>query len=221
MITEYSAVNLTEAKAAPKWDALPEGPAVDKAVAGMRARGFDVVLVEDAAGALDAVKSLIPDGAEVMNGSSTTLNEIGFGDLLKSGKHKWRNLHEAILAEKDPVRQGVLRRQSVAADYYVAGINAITQDGELIAADASGSRVGAFPFGAGHLVIVSGINKIVPSREDAFKRLDEYVFPLEDARAKRAYGAGSSINKIVILAREPAWNKGRTTIVLVKSRLGY
>ena len=50
---------------------------------------------------LAKIKELIPEGASVMNGSSTTLNEIGYIDYLKSGEHPWNNLHEKILAEKD------------------------------------------------------------------------------------------------------------------------
>ncbi len=220
MIVEHSAVNLTEAKVDSKWSKLPGDSVVEGTVSALGARGFNVVVAKDAAEALAAVRKIIPKDAEVMNGSSTTLNEIGFGELLKSGGHGWRNLHEGILAEKDAGKQAELRRKAVTADYFVSGVNALTQDGEMVAADASGSRVGAFLFAANHLVLVAGTNKIVPSLDDAFARLREYVFPLEDARAKRVYGMGSSISKIVVLAAEP-YNKGRVTVVLVREKLGY
>jgi len=51
-----------------------------------------------------------------MNGSSTTLTEIGFVDYLKEGIHGWDNVHEDILNEKDPAKQAQLRKESVLAD---------------------------------------------------------------------------------------------------------
>jgi hypothetical protein len=75
---------------------------------------------------------------------------------------------------------------------FLGSVNAITQAGELVACDASGSRVGAYPFAAKKLVLVAGIQKIVPTLEDAIKRIREYVYPLEDKRAMKAYGMHSS-----------------------------
>jgi hypothetical protein len=79
--------------------------------------------------------------------------------------------------------------------------------------------VGAWPFAAGHLILVVGINKIVPTLEDALDRIRTCAFPLENARAKKAYGTPSVIGKCVILAHEK--NEGRITLVLVKEALGY
>ncbi|MDZ4299558.1 MAG: LUD domain-containing protein, partial [Candidatus Sungbacteria bacterium] len=62
-------------------------------------RGVQAVVGGNRAEALEKVKSLIPKGASVMNGSSRTLEEIGFINYLKSGSHGWKNLHEEILAE--------------------------------------------------------------------------------------------------------------------------
>lgn len=211
---------LKEVKAdAEKWSGVPSEGDVGETVAALQSHGFNVIVVDNKMQALDAVKKLIPANAEVMNGSSTTLIEIGFVDLLSSGNHEWKNLHTSILAEKDPAKQGDMRRKADAAEYFVASVNAISKTGELIAADASGSRVGAFPFTAKNLVIVAGVNKIVPTMEAGLQRLREYAYPLEDARAKKVYGMNSRIGKIVILANEMF--KGRTTLVLVKEKLGY
>ena len=63
--------------------------------------------------ALTEILKDIPDGSKVMNGSSTTLIQIGFSDLLKSGNHKWKNLHEDILKEPDYAKQSDLRRKAL------------------------------------------------------------------------------------------------------------
>jgi len=88
-----------------------------------------------------------------------------------------------------------------------------------VACDKTGSRVGAWPYAAGHLIIISGVNKIVPSLDDALRRIREYVYPLENVRSSKAYGVPSRIGKCVILANEDT--PGRTTLILVKEVLGY
>ena len=128
-------------------------------------------------------------------------------------------MHDVITAENNDDKRTELRRKSVASEYFVSSANALSQSGEIVACDATGSRVGAWPFAAGHLILVVGINKIVPSLEDALNRVRQYAYPLENARAKRAYGTPSIIGKCVILSHEK--NEGRIILILVKEALGY
>ncbi len=73
---------------------------IKKTIASLESRGIKAMVVNNRAEALEQIKLLIPKGASVMNGSSRTLEEIGFIDFLKSGRHGWQNLHEEILEEK-------------------------------------------------------------------------------------------------------------------------
>ncbi len=191
---------------------------IKETVKNLETRGIRVVLVDSKKQALDEVLRVIPKGSEVMNGSSTTLNEIGFTDFLKKQKD-FKNLHKKVLKEKDYAKASELRRKYTTAEYFLGSVNAIAQTGELVACDASGSRVGAYLFSAQHLVLVAGINKIVPDLESAIKRVKEYVFPLEDARAQQAYGMHSTLAKWVIIEKEFVPN--RITLVLVKEKLGF
>jgi L-lactate utilization protein LutB len=220
-VTQYSATNLIpHAGVDPeKWNALPLPGVVDRTVKAIENRGIHVIPAENGDGALAVLRALIPPGAEVMNGSSTTLAEIGYDDLIAGGKSGWKNVHHRITAEDDGAKRAELRRKSVTADYFISGANAIAETGEIVACDASGSRVGAWPFAAGHLVIVAGTNKIVPTLDDALHRVWEYAYRLEDARAKKAYGISSVIGKCVILAHE--MNRGRITLILIREALGY
>ncbi len=202
-----------------KWDSIPSEKEIQETIKNVQDRGITVHLVKNRKEALEKIKQLIPQGSEVMNGSSTTLIEIGFVDYLKEGNHGWNNLHESILNEKDPKKQSDLRRKVDTSEYFLASVNAIAKTGELVAADASGSRVGAFPFTAKNLIIVAGINKIVHNLDEALQRLREFAFLLENERAKEAYGMGSMIGKIVIMNKEMF--KGRTTLILVKEKLGF
>lgn len=105
--------------------------AIEKAVTALKERGTEAVMVENRGEALEKVKALIPPGASVMNGSSRTLEEIGFVEHLKSGRHGWKNLHEDVLAEKDSARQAILRKQAVLSDYYVGSVHAIARNGAM------------------------------------------------------------------------------------------
>lgn len=202
------------------YETLPPKETIEKTAVAIRKRGVEVLIVNDRKEALEKVKDLIPGGQTVMNGSSTTLDEIGFTEYLKSGNHKWQNLHEPILKEQDQQKSMFMRRQALLADYFLGSVNAIAQTGELVAADASGSRVGAYPFAAGHVILVAGAQKTVPTLEDAIKRVREYVLPLESERAKKAYGMpGSLVGKVFILEKEMF--PQRTYLVLVKEKLGY
>jgi hypothetical protein len=220
-LSQYSAANLTgEAGVdAGRWNRLPPEEEVARAADAIGKRGIRVIRARNRGEALELLVRLIPRGAEVMNGSSTTLIEIGYEALLRSAKAGWTDLHEGITAEKDDRRRAELRRRSVTAEYFLSGVNAIAQTGELVACDQSGSRVGAWPFAAGRLILVSGTNKIVPTLDDALRRVREYAFPLENARALRAYGTPSMIGKCVIFANEKA--EGRVTLILVGESLGY
>ena len=220
-LTPYSAANLfAEAQIdAEKWNQRPSDHEVALAVENIRRRGIAVILARNGKIALEMLKDLIPAGAEVMNGSSTTLVEIGYEAYVNSDKSRWKDLHRAIVAENDENKRRDLRRKSITADYFISGVNAIAQSGEIVACDRSGSRVGAWPYAAAHLIIVSGTNKIVPTLDDALRRVWEFAYPLENVRAKRAYGAPSQIGKCVILANEEI--VGRMTLILIDESLGY
>jgi hypothetical protein len=200
-------------------DDHPDEETIATTVENLQAHGFEVVRADSPEVALDELRSRIPDGASVMNGHSTTLEEIGFVDVLDSGDHDWENLHEWVGEADDDAERASRRRQSQTADYFLGSVNAIAASGELVAADASGSRVGAYPFAAGNVLLVSGVNKIVPDLDAAFDRLESVAFPLENARAQDAYGQGSAIAKQLVFRRE--LDDGRTTVVLIDDDLGY
>jgi len=203
------------------YDTMPKTDVIKKTEKILTENGFLPETVATKAGALERIKELIPAGASVMNGASRTLEEIGFIDYLKEAKHGWYNLHEAILAEKDPAKQAVLRKQSVLSDYYLGSVHALTEKGELVIASNSGSQLPHLVFTSPNIILVIGMQKITPDLETALKRLKEYVLPLEDARMKSVGMGGSFISKLLIVNREPAFAKRKVHIILVEEKLGF
>jgi len=220
-VTQYSAVNLiADAKVdTDRWSRIPDEATIDRTRRAIEARKIRVVRAATADAARQALLDLIPEGAEVMNGSSTTLNEIGYEQLLKENPKRWRDYHAAVTAESDEEKRNTLRRKAVTADWFLSGVQAIAATGEIVGCDKTGSRVGAWPYGAGHLVLVSGANKIVSTLDDALARCWEYALPVEQQRAKRVYGTSSEIGNIVILEKE--MDPDRVTLILVDESLGY
>ncbi len=203
-----------------KYDTLASKSAIKKVLDAVKQRGITPELVDTKEDALRRLQGLMPSGAEVMTGSSTTLNQIGFTDLLKSGKHTWKNWKDIILSEKDGAKQIELRRKSVLSEYFLGSVHAIAQTGEMVIASASGSQLPSYVFTSNNVIWVVGTQKIVPALPEAIKRVREYVFPLEDARMKKEGAAGSTIGKLLIFEKEinPA---RKLTLLLVNEKLGF
>lgn len=194
---------------------------LQKTMTALKDRGHLPELVGTRAEALQKIKDLIPQGASVMNGSSRTLEEVGFVEYLKDGAHGWNNLHEAILAEKDPAKQAALRQQSVLSDYYLGSVHAVAETGEMLIASNTGSQLPHVVFTSQNLIFVVGAQKIAPTLADAFTRLEKHVVPLEDERLMKAYGAHTYPSKILVFNKEQPF-LGRTShIIFVNEKLGF
>jgi hypothetical protein len=194
---------------------------IEKTKKSLEAKSHKVTVVNTASEAVALLKNQIPEGATVYNAGSTTLSEIGFLDVLKT-ETKWKNLHAEILAEKDQAKAGELRRVAMGADYFLSSVSALSEEGDLVVADASGTRVGGFAFSAKNVLVVTGSNKIVPTHDDAVARTKEYVFPIESARARKAYGLpGSMLNFVLSINSGSPFAPGRIHIVIVKEALGF
>lgn len=203
------------------YDTLANAETVKRTIDALSQRGVSATLLGNRAEALEKIKSLIPKGASVMNGSSRTLEEIGFVDYLKAGKHGWKNLHEDILAEKDKVKQALLRKQSVLSDFYLGSVHAVSETGECVIASNSGSQLPHIVYTSPNLIFVVGAQKIMPTLDAALKRVREYVLPLEDKRMKDAGYGGSAISKLLIFEREPAFMGRKVEMLLVNEKLGF
>lgn len=149
--------------------------------------------------------------------------QIGFVDLLKAGnKGKWKNAHGKALAESggDMGKLIPLLRAAAGSDYVVSTVDAITESGEFVVADGSSTRVAAF-VSAPHVIVVVGANKLVRDLDAAKERLHNYVYPLESARVRKAYGwpAAMLSNEMVVSTNSATPN--RIHFIVVKEMLGF
>jgi hypothetical protein len=201
-----------------RFGTMADEASVERMIAALEANGIRVLRAVHAADAKRIVLGLIPDGSEVYHGASESLAISGITDEIeKSGRYE--PVRPRIWSMDRKTQADEIRRVSAAPDVMLGSVHAVTETGALMAASMSGSQLGPYASGAGRIILVVGTQKIVSDLEEGLRRIDEYAFPLEDARAQAAYGIHSGVNKVLIINREIT--PGRITVVLVDEVLGF
>jgi hypothetical protein len=200
-----------------RFTALPDDQTLADTVVALEEHGFSVDVVDGLDAARVAVLARIPKDSSVMTNTSVTLEETGIADAINNGgpydsaRNKLNELDFATqLAEMKAIGGQV--------DYSVGSVHAVTHDGALFVASASGSQLASFAWGAANVIFVIGAQKLVPTVEAARERIYEHSLKLEDARAVAAYGMNSYVGKILELHQE---QPGRIHIVLIRQVVGF
>jgi hypothetical protein len=191
---------------------------VKRTAAALEANGITVFRAEDASAAREIVLGLIPDGSQVHHGASQSLEVTGIVNEIDSSG-RFDPIRPRIWSMDRATQGDEIRRLSAAPDVMLGSVHAVTEAGSLVTASMGGSQLGPYSAGARRVILLVGTQKIVADLEEGLRRIEEYAFPLEDARAQAAYGIHSGVNKILIINREVA--PGRITVVLVDEVLGF
>ena len=193
------------------------GDQIERVAAALRSHKIEVIVVETGEQARQAVLQLVPEGAEVHSGKSKTLEEVGlYRELVESGRYD--AIRPRIFAMDRQTQGREIRKLVAAPDFMLGSVAAITLDGALVAASATGSQLGAYASGAGRLILVVGSQKIVPDLDAALRRIRDVVFPWENAQVRARLGVDTILEKVLVLYGE--WQAGRTTVVLVREPVG-
>jgi len=187
----------------------------------LAARGVLMEYVATGADALSRLQALVPTGAEVQTGSSTSLEQIGFirwlTELHENGKLMYHRAQTR--GQRDSQARAASRRLSTLATYFLGSVNGLAMTGEAVITDNDGNRIGGYVYGAANVIWVVGMNKVVPTLDDAIRRTWDQVAPQEDARTQRTYGYASQIGKTLIFHREVT--PDRVRLILVGEALGF
>lgn len=201
-----------------KWDQLASKESIDKAIKALKANGIDAKFVQTGEEAKKEVLSMIPQGAEVMTMSSTTLQTLGLTQEIDQSEK-----YDAVkpkLMKMDRATQGAeMQKMGAAPQWAVGSVHAVTEDGHVLIASNSGSQLPSYAYGSAHVIWVVGVQKVVKDTDEGTKRIYEYVLPLEDERAKKVYGIGSGVSKLLIINKEKI--PGRLTLIFVGEKLGF
>jgi LUD domain len=152
-----------------------------------------------------------------MTNTSVTLQETGIADAInddgpyESSRNKMFALDFATQAQQ-------MKSIGGQAEYSLGSVHAVTRDGTLVIASASGSQLASYAWGAANVIFVVGAQKLVPTLEAAHERIYKYSLILEDARAIAACGQNSSVGKILEVHQELP---GRIHVVLIRQSVGF
>jgi hypothetical protein len=191
---------------------------LERAAAALAARGFAVEILDDADAARVRLRALLPEGSAIFTGASETLRLSGIdADINASGRYQ--AIRPRVLAMDRASQMHEIRALTATPEVVVGSVAAVTQTGSLLAASASGSQIPAYGGGAARRIWVVGAQKVVPDLPTALRRIETYAYPLEDARARVAYGWPSAVHQILVINGEPY--PGRSTVLLLRQAIGY
>jgi acyl-CoA hydrolase len=208
---------MTVTDTADQFTTLPDDETLAATVTALEEHGFSVEVVDTLAAARTAVLARIPAGSTVMTNTSVTLQETGIADAVNDGG-PYESARNAMFALDFETQAQEMKAIGGQPDYALGSVHAVTRDGTLVIASASGSQLASYAWGAANVILVVGAQKLVPDLDAARQRLYRHSLKLEDARAQAAYGQHSYIGKILEIHQELP---GRIHIVLVRQPTGF
>jgi LUD domain len=167
--------------------------------------------------ARETVLAHIPDGASVIPTPSVTLQETGIADAINGGG-PYESARNKLLGLDPETQRSEMKAIAGESDYALGSVHAITHEGALVVASASGSQLAAYAWVAPSVIFGVGAQKLVLTLEAAHERIAEHSLKLEDARAFAAYGQNSYVGKVLEIRQE---QPGRIHVVLIRQSVGY
>ena len=200
-----------------RFTTLPDEQTIASAVTALEEHGFSVEVADDLDAARQAVLARIPYGSSVMTNTSVTLQETGIADAINDGG-PYDSARNRMFALDFATQAQEMKAIGGQPEYALGSVHAVTRDGTLVIASASGSQLASYAWGAANVILVVGAQKLVPTLEAAHERIYQHSLVLEDARAIAAYGQHSSVGKILEIHQELP---GRIHIVLIRQVAGF
>lgn len=199
----------------------------DTLIEKFNTRGIEGYYCSTKEEALSMAERFLTPGCSVSWGGSMTLQEIGLLDELKDSDYV---VYDRLSA-KDPEEARELYGKIVTSDYYFMSSNAITLNGELVNIDGIGNRVACLIHGPANVIIIAGMNKIVPDVKSGVDRVRNMAAPPNAVRL----GARTPCNSIgkcenclsddcmcaQIVVTRKSRIQNRIKVILVGEELGY
>lgn len=197
-------------------------------IKNLEKRNMTAFYCEDIEACREKVLELIPGGSVISWGGSMSIHECGVPQALKD-----RGDCEVLDRTKyiTPEQQQDFAVKTFQSDYYLMSTNAITLDGELVNVDGNGNRVASLIYGPKHVIVITGMNKVVPDVKQGFDRVRNIASPPNTIRLGKNTPCANTgkcgdcmspeciCNQIVVTRRSR--EKERITVILVNENLGF
>lgn len=202
---------------------------IKRTIKSLKNNNINGYLVSSHEELIKKIDEIVKEKSTVTCGGSMTLFETGVIDYLKSSnRYTFFNRYKEGITQ-DEVREIYLK--AFSSDAYFSSTNAITENGEIYNVDGNGNRVAAMLFGPDKVIIVAGVNKIVPTLDDAIERNKKIAAPANAKRlnmntpcAKVGYCMNCSsedriCNEYTVIKRQR--NSDRMYVIFINENLGY
>jgi acyl-CoA hydrolase len=208
---------MTTTHASDRFTTLPDEQTLADTVVGLEERGFTVEVVDGLDAARQAVLARLPEGSSVMTNTSVTLEETGIAEAINNGG-PYESMRNKLMELDFATQLQEMKAIGGQPDFSVGSVHAVTRDGVLVIASASGSQQASYAWGATKVIFAVGAQKLVPDLDAARERIYEHSLPLEDARAYAAYGQNSYVGKILEIHQEVP---DRIHVILIRQVVGF
>lgn len=196
-------------------------------IKNLEKRNMDGYYFETADDCVKAILAEMPSGSIIGWGGSETLKECGLMGAIQGGSYELLDRSSA----KTPEESRQIYARTVLADYFLMSTNAITLNGELINIDGNGNRVACLIQGPSHVIVVAGMNKVVPDVTSGVARVRNMASPANAIRLDRKLPCAATgvcqnclspecfCCQIVVTRR--SMHPGRIKVYLIGEELGY
>ena len=197
-----------------------------KTADALKTKGFEAFIAESREDVIRLATSLLSEGCSITWGGSKTIRDIGLTEAVKRKGY--------LVYDRDELPREArmaFAKEHYFSDWYFTSSNAITEDGELLNLDGIGNRVASMIWGPANVLVVAGVNKIVPTLTDAYKRVREIAAPKNAQRfdietpCKKTGKCANCLSPDTICAQmvhlRVCKPKGRIRVILIDEELGY
>ena len=186
----------------------------EQLIENWRKRKIEGVFCADRNEAAKKLLELIPVSASIGFSGSQTLEQIGAIKKLAERGNKIFDPYKIGLSKEESLKA---RKLGACADFYLASANALSENGELVFLSAYGNRTSGIAY-ADKVIILCGVNKIVPDLGKALERARELAAPLNCKRLNWESVSSMCCQTLVI---EGEVVPGRLKVILVGEELGF
>ena len=147
-------------------------------VKNLKVRHFDAWYCDTKEEALAKALELIPEGSSVGWGGAMSAQQIGLMDALHAGNFNPIDRDRT----STPEERAQAIKESMFADFFLTGANALSLDGQMVNIDGAGNRVSAIIYGPKNVLVIAGMNKVMDNLDAAIHRARTVAAPMNKQR---------------------------------------
>src|SRR5258708_12452785 len=143
---------MSTTQASDRFTALPDDQTLAATVIALEEHGFSVEVAGDLDAARQAVLARIPEGSSVMTSTWVTLDQTGIADAVNDGGGRWESARNKMLALDFATQAQEMKAIGGQPGYALGSVHAITRDGTLVIASASGTQLASYAWGPANVI---------------------------------------------------------------------